>query len=76
MTVKVASFDMEPKSVHQYPWLGIAKCGEVVLFTAPGEGTTIRQGNSEEPNGLGHSSKYWNTTCFSHYRGTLELSQE
>lgn len=57
--------------IEEYPFLGVATAGLMVLFTEEGEGFVL-QGNIHYD--IGEHSVSWDMDNFTKYRGTVTLS--
>ena len=70
LTVKV---DANVNSyIPEYPFLGIAATGLVVLFNKPSEGTVIEMFGGYK---IGEISNIWNMDHFKPFTGSITLTQ-
>ena len=59
----------------EFPWLGIATDGDVILFTQNEVGTVIYCGRKSVLN-IGEYSESWNMRCFTEFKGQVILRND
>lgn len=70
--MKSTLIEKNAKKEQEYPFLGIAEDGDVVLFYAKNIGTVVRHGG-HSPAGVGYWEEDWDMDCFTPLEGSVLL---